>query len=96
MIVEYLRYQIDAERQQKFISDYTLAAVPLMASEYSVSFDMCQCVDDPEQFILQIEWTSIEDHMERFRGSSEFKEFFAHIQPYLNDILEMRHYNRLT
>ena len=30
--------------------------------------------------------------MEGFRRSAEFRNFFSHIRPYVNDILEMRHY----
>ena len=96
MIVEYLRYKIDADRQQDFIKDYQAAATPLLSSPHALSFDMCQCVEDPEQFILRIEWTSPEDHLGKFRGSAVFKEFFGHIRPYLDDIAEMRHYARLT
>ncbi len=96
MIVEYLRYTVDAARQNQFISDYTAAEKPLLASPHAMSFDMCQCVEDPTQFILRIEWTSAEDHLQRFRGSDDFKKFFAHIKPYLDDIGEMRHYERLV
>lgn len=94
MIVEYLRYEIDAPRQAQFMKDYEAAAVPLMASAHSVSFDMCQCVEDPSQFILRIEWSSAEDHLQGFRKSAEFKEFLPHIRPYIDDIKEMRHYTK--
>lgn len=95
MIDEYLRYRIDASRQVEFISAYRAAAEPLMASPYCVRFDLSQCVEDPAEFILRIEWTSPEDHMERFRQSPEFRAFFVHIRPFLKDISEMRHYSRL-
>lgn len=95
MIIEYLRYNVDTDRQQKFIEDYTAASEPLLSSPHAVSFEMCQCVEDPTQFILRIEWTSPEDHLQKFRGSTEFKAFFTHIRPYLDDIAEMRHYTQL-
>jgi quinol monooxygenase YgiN len=94
MIVEYLRYEIEEARQAKFIADYKTASKPLLSSPYAVSFDICQCVEDPSQFILRIEWTSANDHLEGFRGSDEFKEFFAHVRSYVSDIAEMRHYTR--
>jgi quinol monooxygenase YgiN len=94
MIVEYLRYDIDETRQDAFIAAYKAAALPLLASPYAASFDMCRCVEDPSQFILRIEWTSAEDHMKGFRESHHFKEFFDHVTPFLKDIREMRHYDR--
>jgi quinol monooxygenase YgiN len=95
MIVEYLRYEIDEARQEQFAVDYRAASKPLLSSPFALSFDLCQCVEDPSQFILRIEWTSAEDHLKGFRGSPEFKEFFGHVRPYFNDIVEMRHYTRL-
>ena len=95
MIVEYLRYSVPEERAEAFVADYEAAAGPLMASEHALSFDLCRCVEDATQFILRIEWTSAEDHFQKFRGSAEFREFFGHIRPYLDQIDEMRHYQRL-
>ena len=96
MIVEYLRYTIDADRQAAFIGDYGRASVPLQSSAYCKGYELCQCVEDPSQFVIRIQWTSAADHLQRFRGSAEFKQFFAHIRAYLNDIDEMRHYEVRT
>ena len=95
MTLEYIRYEIPESQRAAFIAAYAAAKGPLMASPYSRAFDLCQCAEDPGQFILRIEWTSAEDHMERFRGSAEFRTFFAHIKPFLRNILEMRHYKRI-
>lgn len=95
MIVEYLRYTIDESRQSKFISDYKNAAKALQQSSYCESYEFCQCVEDLSKFIIRIQWTSAEDHMQGFRGSKEFKAFFPHIKAYLDDIDEMRHYEAL-
>lgn len=94
MIVEYLRYTVDEARQDAFLADYQAAMAPLMSSPFATAFELCQCVEDPSQFILRIEWTSAEDHLQGFRSSDPFKAFFAHIKPYLDDISEMRHYER--
>ena len=96
MIVEYLRYEIDAARQEAFIADYQAASKPLLASPYAVSFDMSQCAEDPSQFIIRITWTSAEDHLQRFRGSDDFRAFFGKVRAYVGDILEMRHYIPLS
>lgn len=92
MIVEYLRYTIDEARQSAFIKDYKQASVSLQQSAYCQSYEFCQCVEDASKFIIRIQWTTAEDHMQRFRSSDEFKSFFPHIKAYLKDIEEMRHY----
>lgn len=95
MIVEYIRYKIDEARRDDFVQAYAKASEPLMASPYCTSFDLSRSVDDPSHFILRLEWTSPDDHMQGFRGSDEFRRFFALVKPFYDDIEEMRHYERL-
>ena len=95
MIVEYLRYTVPAERADEFVSAYARASEPLLASPHCTGFDLARCVEDPTRFILRIEWTSAEDHLEKFRGSEEFERFFSHVKPFVEEIDEMRHYEPL-
>jgi hemoglobin len=92
MIVEYIRYTIEGARAGRFMEDYAEAARSLDASAYCLSYELSRCVKAPERFILRIEWTSAEDHMEKFRVSPEFSTFLAAIRPYVRDISEMEHY----
>lgn len=96
MIVEYLRYSVDAARQAQFIADYKEASQSLKKSPYCENYEFCQCVEDPTQFIIRIQWTSPDDHLKGFRGSDEFKAFFPKIKAYLDDISEMRHYQPIS
>lgn len=92
MIVEYIRYAIDEPRQASFQSAYEQAADALDGSEHCVDYELSRCVDDPGSFILRIGWDSVEGHMQGFRQSTAFREFFQAIRPYVHDISEMRHY----
>jgi hemoglobin len=92
MVTEYIRYKIQNEKIVQFVEDYKNAALELDKSRYCKDFDLTQCVDEKTDFILRIVWTSTADHMEKFRNSPEFLTFFSCIKPYLENILEMRHY----
>jgi quinol monooxygenase YgiN len=92
MIVEYIRYQIDAGRSTEFEAAYRRAAEPLAVSPHCLTYELSRCVEEPEHYILRIEWDSIDGHMQGFRRSTEFRGFFSQIRPYVNDIQEMRHY----
>jgi quinol monooxygenase YgiN len=96
VIVEYIRYAIDDSRADAFVTDYAEAATSLTASPHALAWDLARCVDDPTQFVLRIEWDSAEGHMQGFRRSTEFRNFFSHVRPYVNDILEMRHYEQTS
>lgn len=92
MIVEYIRYTIDAEQRDAFERGYAQAQTALLASPHCFGYELAQCVEDQGSYILRIEWDSIEGHLQGFRTSPEFRDFFAAIRPFVNNIAEMRHY----
>lgn len=92
MIIEYIRYRIPRNEQDAFESAYAQAQAPLIASEYCLGYELSHCVEDTDNYILRIEWTSKEQHERGFRSSPEFRHFFAAIRPYVDRIDEMCHY----
>ena len=92
MTVEYIRYRIDEPRWAAFVAAYREAATALDDSEYCLGYQLTQCEEEPDRFILRIRWTSTKDHLEGFRPSEPFRRFFPPIRPYVNDIEEMQHY----
>lgn len=95
MVHEYIRYRIAHDLQSSFLSDYAQAGTVLRASAVCLGYGLSQCEEDPECFILRIDWTSTSDHLQNFRRSADFATFFRAIRPYVDQIEEMRHY-RLT
>ena len=93
MTVEYIRYRIDDARRDAFIAAYAEAAKALDDSEYCLGYQLTQCEEEPERFILRIRWTSTDDHLGRFRTSEQFRRFLPPIRPYVGDIEEMQHYD---
>jgi quinol monooxygenase YgiN len=92
MIVEYIRYRIAPDRADAFVAAYGTAAASLRASPVCLGYELARCTEAPEQFILRIEWQSVEAHLEGFRKSPQFPPFLEAVRPYLGDIEEMRHY----
>ena len=92
MTIEYIRYKINAEQRDFFIESYTMAADQLAASEYCKAYELSECEEEPGVFILRIEWTSTEDHMNGFRKSTGFRDFFSNVKPFFDSIQEMKHY----
>lgn len=92
MIVEYIRYTVDAARANEFLAAYETASSSLRTSPHCLGYELTQCTEARESFILRILWDSADGHMKGFRGSAEFKPFLAAIRPYIPDIAEMRHY----
>lgn len=92
MTIEYIRYRIPDKKQSTFLSDYSKAVKALENSAYCLGYELSQCEEESDRFILRIEWTSTDDHLKKFRSSDEFKAFLPHVRPYIDDIEEMQHY----
>lgn len=92
MIVEYIRYTVPAERADEFEASYRRAAGVLAADEHCLHYEMARGVEEPEHFVVRLEWDSLEGHEQGFRKSPGFGAFFAAVKPFFAQIEEMKHY----
>jgi quinol monooxygenase YgiN len=92
MIVEYIRYNMEPSEAKDFLSAYETASKSLKDSSHCLGYELTQCTEARESFILRILWDSEEGHIKGFRTSPQFKSFFAAVQPFVKKIQEMRHY----
>src|SRR5258707_10575459 len=51
----------------------------IRAAEGCRSARLCRSIEDPERFIYEIVWETLEDHTVRFRGGPRFAEYRSHI-----------------
>jgi len=92
MIIEYTRYRIGPDRRAAFEQAYGAAERYLKASPHCLGYELSHCTEEPERYVLRIEWVSLEDHLQRFRHEAGFSEFFSLVRPFVSDIEEMQHY----
>lgn len=50
-------------------------------------------MEEPERFIVRIEWDSVDGHEKGFRTSAAFGDFFRAVKPFFAQIEEMKHYS---
>jgi len=92
MTPEILRYRIPSERAGAFVQAYESAAVLLQRSPNCLGYALLHSVKDPELWLLTIRWNSAEGHLQGFRKSALFAEFLALVRPFIENLLEMEHY----
>ncbi len=92
MVIEYIRYRVPSGRAEEFRDAYRRAGTVLDADEHCLRWEVAQGVEEPEHFVVRIEWDSVEGHEHGFRGSPGFAEFFAAVRPFFAEIEEMTHY----
>jgi quinol monooxygenase YgiN len=59
-----------------------------------LAYDVSHGLEEPDSYVVRIEWSSLEEHERGFRQSARFGPFFAAVKPFLEQIEEMRHYRR--
>ncbi|MEZ0052095.1 quinol monooxygenase YgiN [Mycobacterium sp. MAA66] len=91
-VIEYIRYRIPPERAHDFVAAYGAALAPLRDSEYCLGVELTHCVEESDRWILRIRWTSVADHLDKFRHSAQFRAFFTLVAPFVDQIEEMQHY----
>lgn len=92
MVVEYIRYAVVAQHAAEFEDAYRSAAEILAADEHCLGYEVSRGIEDPDHYVVRIEWDSVEGHEQGFRRSAAFAEFFALVRPYFDGIEEMTHY----
>lgn len=91
--VEIIRYDISSIERDNFEKAYAEAGKHLQASKYCLGYEIIHGNDEPNNYIVIINWTSKEEHLQGFRKSAEFMPFFNLVKPFYNNIKEMKHYD---
>lgn len=95
MTVEYIRYKISDEQRKLFIQAIESACKILIAYPDCLGYQLSHCEEDKANFIWRIEWTSVDRHLNGFRKSDQFMQFFTLVKPFFSNIQEMNHYETL-
>lgn len=95
MVVEYIRYTVTPALAAEFEDAYRRAGRVLDADPHCLRWEVARGMEEPEHFVVRIEWDSIEGHERGFRSSRQFGEFFAAVKPFFTQIQEMKHYQVL-
>lgn len=75
MILEVAVLQIIEGQQSNFERDYKTACQYISASKGYITHSLRKCIEKNNQYILLVEWETLEDHTIGFRESALFKEW---------------------
>jgi quinol monooxygenase YgiN len=92
--VEVIRYTIPPDQHNNFEEAYKEAGKLLEASPYCLGYQVIHGEEEPDHYIVIIDWTSTQEHLNGFRQSQQFMPFFNLVKPFYNNIDEMKHYKQ--
>jgi heme-degrading monooxygenase HmoA len=92
-MVEYIRYRMPADTGDRFVEVYGRAGEYLARSAHCRGWELRRGVEDPERFVVRIEWDSQDGHEQGFRGSDLYEPFLGLLRPFAPHREEMAHYD---
>ncbi len=53
---------------------------------------LSRCIERPSRYLLLVEWATLQDHPEGFRGSPEYERWRKLLHPFYVPVPEVDHY----
>lgn len=93
MILEIATIKIKPGMDREFEAAVTKAAPIFSAARGCTSMKLRRCLENPETYLLFVEWVTLENHTVDFRESENFQEWRKLIGDCLDGNPEAVHYN---
>ena len=77
MILEVATLNVIAGRELEFETAFRKASGIIASMNGYISHQLQRCIEHPNQYVLLVNWDSLEDHTEGFRGSAQYDEWRA-------------------
>ncbi len=92
MILERAIFAIKPGQAEDFEAAYAQARKLIEAAKGCRKAQMRRGVENPDSFLLLVQWETLEDHMIGFRESAAFAEWRALLGPHFASPPAMEHY----
>jgi len=96
MIVEHAIFAIRPGSEAEFETAFEQARLVIATSQGFGSLNLSRCIETPEQYLLLVEWDTLEDHTVGFRESELFVEWRRLLTPYFESLPEVTHFTHIA
>ncbi len=92
MILEVAILNVIPEETEAFEKAFNKAQGIISSMKGYVSHDLQKCIEDENQYILLVNWETIEDHEIGFRQSEEYQEWKKLLHHFYDPFPTVQHY----
>ena len=92
MVLERAQFRIVPGREDEFEAAFAQARLVIAAARGFVGATLSRGVESPSTYLLLVEWETLEDHTEGFRGSPAFGEWRGLIGHLFDGAPEVEHF----
>jgi quinol monooxygenase YgiN len=92
MILEHVLLAVRPGEEEGFEAVLDEALGVIGTAQGCRSARILRGLESPSTFLLLVEWDSVEDHLEGFRGSPAFDRWRALVAPFWVELPDVRHF----
>ena len=92
MILEVAILDVKPDQAPRFEEAFDEAQKILSSMKGYVSHQLQKCIENTDRYILLVNWETLEDHTEGFRGSDKYKEWKKLLHDFYDPFPVVEHY----
>jgi heme-degrading monooxygenase HmoA len=93
MVVEIAEFTVLAGHEEAFARDIARGVTEeLSQARGYLASEVVRGMESPQRFVLVVQWATLEDHTEGFRGSAAFSRWRGLIGPHFDQAPRVEHY----
>ena len=92
MIVEHALLPVKPGAEDDFVEAFETAKGIIASMPGFRRLTLSRCIERPSTFLLLVEWETLEDHTEGFRGSEEYSEWRRRLHDFYDPFPTVEHF----
>ncbi|MGF7124122.1 antibiotic biosynthesis monooxygenase [Rhodococcus sp. TAF43] len=92
MILEHAPLQVRPGQAAAFEAAFSQARTIISAMKGFRRLTLSRCLERPGAYLLLVEWDTLEDHTEGFRGSAEYQDWRRLLHHFYDPFPTVEHY----
>ena len=92
MVLEFAILDVKPGRSHEFEDAFIQAQEIISSMTGYVSHQLQKCVENPNRYILLVNWQTLEDHTQGFRRSTAYQEWRRLLHHFYDPFPEVEHY----
>jgi heme-degrading monooxygenase HmoA len=96
MVTEIAQFTAVPGKAEELLAGLRAAMPIIRGAQGNQGITLRRCIEDPDIFIYEIQWATLEDHTVTFRGGERFAQYRSHITGLFVEPVAVRHYETMT
>ena len=92
MVLEVAILDVKAGETEAFEAAFAQAQTIIAGMPGYINHQLQKCLENPHRYILLVNWQTLEDHTQGFRGSPQYQEWKALLHHFYDPFPVVEHY----